>query len=163
MKPIDYTIAIAESESELLDLERRQTVSRFRDYVRFIRYLKTAQAKSQQASGALIGLQLRQSQNLWQGYQKKGLAKLLKEYRGGSVGHLSYCQISQLQSFLRDSQVALTQQQVADWIKSNFVIEYTQGGISDLFKRLKINGAARAAENRPSCKCSTKSSRHRGL
>jgi hypothetical protein len=56
--------------------------------VRFIRYLKTGKASIQVRSGAKIGLKPRQ--NLWHHYQSEGLAALLIEKRGSSVGHLSY-------------------------------------------------------------------------
>ena len=103
MKRLGYTTLIRESVADLETLEREQIQSRFRDYVRFIRYLKTGEASSQVISGAKIGLKPRQSQNLWQGYLSEGLVALLIEKRGSSVGHLSYHQISLLQSFLRNS------------------------------------------------------------
>jgi len=138
MRRIHYATEIIESESALLALERNQVISRFRDYVRFIRYLKTGEASSQHESGAKIGLQGRQSQNLWRRYKTEGFAGLLTEQRGGSVGYLSYVQLSHLQSYLRQSTVVLTQVQVAEWIAATFGVQYTQSGISDLFQRLKI-------------------------
>lgn len=138
MKRINYSHEIQESLEELQSLEREQKVARLRDYVRFFRYLKSGEAPDQKTSGALIGLQLRQSQNLWRSYRQKGLAYLLQEHRGGSVGYLSYYQISQLRRFLRQSTIALTQEQIADWIQTSFGVRFTQGGISALFQRLKI-------------------------
>jgi transposase len=138
MKKIDYATAITESISELEILERSHNVARFRDYIRFIRYLKSGEAKSQVQSGAKIGLKARQSQNLWYRYQQEGLPALLKERRGSSLGYLSYHQISLLQSFLRDSPHALTQIQVADWLFASFGVRFTQSGISKLFDRLGI-------------------------
>ncbi len=138
MKKLDYQVLINESVADLLALERQQSLSRFRDYVRYIRYLKEGTAKTQSQSGALIGLKERQSQILWQTYKQKGLAYLLEEHRQGTVGQLSYVQISHLQSFLRDSRTALTQEQIAAWIESSFGVTYTQSGISKLCKRLKI-------------------------
>ena len=138
MSELNYQELIKESLSELEKLEREQKLSRFRDYVRYLRYLKEGTAKSQTASGSLIGLKARQSQNIWRTYKVHGLSYLLKEHRRGQVGQLSYVQISQLQSLLRDSKTALTQQQIAEWIATSFGVQYTQAGISVLFKRLKI-------------------------
>lgn len=138
MKRLDYTTLISESVSDLETLERQQTVARFRDYVRFIRYLKTGEADSQLKSGAKIGLKPRQSQNLWQRYQADGLAALLVEKRGSSVGHLSYHQISLLQSFLRNTTTPLTQEQIISWLKDSFGVVFTQGGLSSFLSRLKI-------------------------
>lgn len=86
----------------------------------------------------MIGLKVRQSQNIWRIYKNKGLSYLLEEHRCGTVGSLSYVQISHLQLFLRNTILPMTQQQVADWINQSFGVEYTQAGISVLFKRLKI-------------------------
>lgn len=138
MGRIDYTNIIFESFESLEALERRQSEARFRDYVRFIRYLKSGEATSQKASGAKIGLKERQSQNLWHRYQTEGLSKMLVEQRGSSLGYLSYHQISLLQSFLRDSRVPLTQIQIIDWLRDSFGVTFTQGGLSELLKRLKI-------------------------
>lgn len=76
-------------------------------------------------SGAKIGLQPRQ--NLWQRYQTHGLSALLVENRGSSVSHLSYDQISLLQSFLRHTTRHLTQEQIITWRKDSFGVVFTQG------------------------------------
>ncbi|MEZ4912575.1 MAG: winged helix-turn-helix domain-containing protein [Chitinophagales bacterium] len=138
MALINYEIAVRESELSLKEMERNEQRARFRDYIRFIRYLKTGEAKSQQESGSKIGLKSRQSQNLWSRYKKEGISGLLEERRKGSMGHLSYVQISHLQNFLRASIHPLTQIQIAAWLEASFGASYTQSGISDLFKRLRI-------------------------
>ena len=162
MKRIDYTALIRESVPDLETLEREQSQSRFRDYVRFIRYLKTGEASSQVRSGAKIGLKPRQSQNLWQRYlSHQGLAALLIEKRGGAVGYLSYHQISLLQSFLRNRTTPLNQEQIIIWFKDSFGVVFTQGALSSFLKRLKVNGDARAAQDRASCQCASKRRRCR--
>ncbi|MCB0515384.1 MAG: transposase [Bacteroidetes bacterium] len=108
MALINYEIAVRESELSLKEMEGNEQRARFRDYIRFIRYLKTGEAKSQQESGSKIGLKSRQSQNLWSRYKKEGISGLLEERRKGSMGHLSYVQISHLQNFLRASIHPLT-------------------------------------------------------
>ncbi len=138
MKRFDYTTVIVESVDDLLSLERAESVARFRDYIRFIRYLKDGTATTQIGSGALIGLKARQSQNLWALYKRKGLTYLLTERRVGGIGHLSYTQISYLQSFLRESETPLTQIQIATWLSDSFGVQFTQSGISKLFSRLKL-------------------------
>jgi len=134
----DYPSLILESLEELQRLERVQKQSRTRDYVRFIRYLKEGSSTSQVSAGARIGLKARQSQVIWWRYSKEGLSALLSHPFSGTVGKLSYSQITRLQAFLRDASLPLTQQQIADWIKDSFGVEYGQSGISKLFQRLKI-------------------------
>jgi len=138
MRKLDYGRLITESESELQQLARKQNQARFRDYLRFLGHLKTGTATTQAAAGALVVLSARQSQNLWRSYRQHGLGHLLSERRGGSVGQLSYVQISQMQAFIRQSSTPLTQLQIGEWIESNFGKRFTQAGVSVLFKRLKI-------------------------
>ncbi len=137
-KSKDYPSLIKESVSELQELERAQKHSRYRDYVRFVRYLKEGTSTTQVGAGERIGLKTRQSQLLWQRYKQEGLSGMLTYPFEGTVGKLSYSHISRLRCFLRDATTPLTQQQIADWIKDSFGVEYQQSGISKLFKRLKI-------------------------
>ena len=50
-KSKDYPSLIKESINELLELERTQKHSRYRDYVRFVRYLKEGSSTTQLAAG----------------------------------------------------------------------------------------------------------------
>lgn len=133
-----YSVLIVENLEELFTLERAQKQARYRDYVRFLRYLKEGSSTTQVDAGARVGLKARQSQNLWLRYQASGLAGLLGSAPKGTVGKLSYVQIAHLQAFLRDATTPLTQQQISDWIQDSFGVGYGQSGISRLFQRLKI-------------------------
>jgi transposase len=137
-KSKDYPSLIKESVAELQELERTQKHAPYRDYVRFVRYLKEGTSATQLAAGERIGLKARQSQVLWQRYKQEGLSAMLTYRFVGTVGKLSYSQITRLRSFLADATTPLTQQQIADWIKDSFGVEYKQSGISKLFQRLKI-------------------------
>lgn len=138
MKCLDYTQEIKESVCELKALEACQTKVRLLNYVRFLRYLKDGSAANQTQSSGLVGLTLRQGQRIWSRYKEVGLTGLLKPGFVGTVGNLSYVEISHLQSFLRNSETDLTQEQIGDWIWNSFGVHYCQSGISKLFKRLKI-------------------------
>lgn len=132
-----YAELIKEDLAELQQLEKQQHKSKLKDRVRFIRYLKEGTAKTQAQAGKLIGLQERQSQNLWHLYRHKGLKELLIYRYEGTTGKLSYYQISQLRAYLKTDQAA-TLLQVQEWLSTTFDIDYTLGGLSMLFKRLKI-------------------------
>jgi transposase len=138
-----YAELIKENLAELQQLEKQQPESKLKDRaspdrVRFIRYLKEGTAKTQAQAGSMIGLQERQSQNLWQIYRYKGLKELLIYRYEGTTGKLSYYQINQLRAYLKTDQAA-TLQQVQEWLSTTCGIHYTLGGISMLFKGLKIN------------------------
>ena len=80
---MDYEVLLIEDVSFLASQERLASKAQVRDRIRFLRVLKTGQAKSQAAAGLLIGLASRQSQRLWQSYQEKGFAGLLSTYYRG--------------------------------------------------------------------------------
>lgn len=132
-----YESKIIESIDYLLQQERKSTLALIRDRVRFIRLLKSGEARTQSAAGEAIGLCERQSQRLWRVYQQEGLAGLQKKPAWGYWGKLSSAQIAQLRQFLMDDQ-AETLADIQTYLKNNLGISYTIGGISDLCKRLKI-------------------------
>lgn len=134
---MNYAELIKEDLEELQQLEKQQHKSKLKDRVRFIRYLKESTAKTQAQAGSFIGLQERQSQNLWQTYRHKGLQELLIYRYEGTTGKLSYYQISHLRAYLKTDQAA-TLQHVQTWLSTTFNVHYTLGGLSMLFKRLKI-------------------------
>ncbi len=138
MNRLSYEATITESEQELLLLEKRQGAARFRDYVRFLRLLKSGACKTQGSAGAEIGLSERQSQRLWAQYRSKGLVGLLSREGRRGFGKLSAVEMSRLQQMLRTSQAPLTQEQVADWLEAQFGVRYDQSGVCRLFKRLRI-------------------------
>ncbi|REA63526.1 hypothetical protein DSL64_03520 [Dyadobacter luteus] len=72
-----YADIIKESESDLLQLEKREKNAMRRDRIRFIRSLKTGQFRSQSAASAAIGLGERQSQRLWSSYMKEGINRFV--------------------------------------------------------------------------------------
>jgi hypothetical protein len=84
-----YETKIVESIEYLVEQERKSTLAQIRDRVRFIRLLKSGEAKTQSAAGQLIGLCERQSQRLWRIYQQEGLAGLQKKPSWGYWGKLS--------------------------------------------------------------------------
>lgn len=137
MRRINYEEEIKESAAELLILEKAQKQARLRDRVRFVRYLKEGQAKTQPGAGAMIGLQRRQSQQLWQQYAHQGLPGLLTTgYRGGWA-KLSSIQQARLLQRLDQDDIA-TQGQLQDWLEQELGVTYSQPGISALLSRLKV-------------------------
>jgi transposase len=132
-----YESKIIESIEYLIEQERKSTLALIRDRVRFIRLLKSGEARTQSAAGQAIGLCERQSQRLWRVYQQEGLAGLQKKPAWGYWGKLSSVQIGQLRQFLMDDQ-AETLADIQTYLQNNLGVNYTIGGISDLCKRLKI-------------------------
>lgn len=65
----EYLNSYLESIDYLLEQERKSALVFVRDRVRFIRLLKSGEAKIQSAADQVIGLCERQSQPLWRIYQ----------------------------------------------------------------------------------------------
>jgi transposase len=132
-----YQGLIKESAEELLQIEKRQQPSYVKDRVRFIRYLKEGTAKSQAQAGSLIGLQSRQSQNIWKLYQQKGMEGLLQPRKATHIGKLSSVEYSRLLQRL-DQDDIMSQKQVMVYLQTEMGKTYTQPAIHYLFKRLKV-------------------------
>jgi hypothetical protein len=62
---LNYEEQIKELLEKLLGLEKRTSRGLERDRVRFLRFLKSGEARSQIKAGLLISLGNRQSQRLW--------------------------------------------------------------------------------------------------
>jgi transposase len=137
MAVINYKEEIKETLEELLKVERAQKQSRQRDRVRFLRFLKQAEATSQQQAGEMIGLKRRQSQLLWKSYKEQGLQKYLTNNYKGSWSKLSSYQQARLLQRLDQDDIS-SQQQLIAWLKAEMGISYTQGGLSGLLARLKV-------------------------
>ncbi len=137
MRKINYQEKIKESVAELVILEKAQKQARQRDRVRFVRYLKAGQAKTQPQAGAMIGLQRRQSQQLWQQYARQGLQGLVFTGYKGGWAKLSSIQQAHLLQRLDQDDIA-TQGQLRDWLQQEMGVVYSQSGISVLLSRLKV-------------------------
>lgn len=132
-----YSTEIKETLAELDELERSTKDLKARDRIRFLGYLKSGQAQSQQQAGELLGIGLRQSQRLWRRYREKGLADMLQPAGPRYAGKLTAEQKAELSHhFKKDDMVSL--EQARRWIEERYRVHYTIGGVSALFKRLKI-------------------------
>lgn len=134
---MNYANKITEELAFLQLTEKQQTKANSRDYVRFLRLLKSAECTTQQAAASQVNLSLRQAQRLWKTYQQNGLAALIQPRQATYLGKLSTTQISRLRQFLLDDQ-AQTLADIQAYLAGNLGVEYTIGGVSDLCKRLKI-------------------------
>ncbi len=101
----DYPSLIKESESTLLKLEQSIEKAKWRDHVRFLRYLKSGQARTTKQAGELVGLGLRQSQRLWSRYKKEGIKDFGKTPLKGKPSLLSEGELFELQERLQEDDI----------------------------------------------------------
>ncbi len=134
---MDYSALIRESETELRQLESKQSLCINRDRIQFLKLLKTQQVTGQAAAGEAIGIGQRQAQRLWQTYRKKGLHGLISPPNRRGWGQISCQQISHLRQFLGDDQ-AQTLAHIQAYLAGSLGLEYSISGVSNLCQRLKI-------------------------
>lgn len=134
---MDYQTEIAETSEYLLKLERETKNLKARDRVRFIRLLKTGQANTQNEAGALIGLGTRQSQRLWRQYRAEGLLRMSHSRYKGTTGKFDQSSRAALEERLKADDIQ-TLEQARRCLSEEFRAEYSIGGVSYLFKRMKI-------------------------
>jgi len=134
---MNYQVEIAESSDYLRNLERSTKDLKARDRVRFIRVLKIGQAMTQAEAGALIGVQVRQAQRWWKQYREEGLNKLCQSNYLGGQTKLSRVAQEQLRLRLCGDDIG-TLEQARVFVKQEFGVDYTVGGVSSLFQRIKV-------------------------
>jgi transposase len=134
---MNYGQIITEAEAELERLEAAQKLVQFQKRVRFLRLLKTGEAKTQEAAGKLVGWQKRQSQKIWALYRKGAIEEVLRKPPRYRLGKLSSQEMARLQQYLREFR-ANSLSEVRDLIKLMFEVEYSESGVCVLFQRLRI-------------------------
>jgi hypothetical protein len=75
---MNYAALIIETEAELTELETRQKLVHFQQRIRFLRLLKTGEAKMPQEASEMVGWMLRQWQKIWQLYRVGGVGETLR-------------------------------------------------------------------------------------
>lgn len=134
---MNYADKITQELTFLQATEKQQIKAKLRDYVRFLRLLKSGESTTQIQAANQVNLSLRQAQRLWKRYQQEGFELLIKDRQSSYIGKLSTSQISRLRQFLLDDQ-AQTLADIQAYLAGSLGVNYTIGGVSDLCKRLKI-------------------------
>lgn len=136
MKVIDYQIEIEESVDELRKLEKQQSNAKLLRRVQFLRCLKSGQFKQAKHCAGFLGLEEKQGYQWWKLYREKGLSEYLKLHYQANARKLKTQEEARLVE--KTAPGFGSQKEVGEYIREEFGVEYTQQGISDLFKRLKI-------------------------
>ena len=134
---MNYQTEIAETSEYLLKLERETKDLKARDRVRFLRLLKTGNAATQRQAGAMLGLQVRQSQRLWQQYRTGGLSKMSQSRYAGGRRKFDTARRLELEERLKRDDIQ-TLEQARHCLAQEFGVSYSIGGVSYLFGQMKI-------------------------
>lgn len=136
MKVIDYQAEIQESIEELRKLENQQTQAKLLRRVQFLRLLKNGSFAHAKKCVEFLGLEEKQGYEWWKLYKKAGLGGYLKFNYQANAKKLKESEEAIL---LEQAKKGFSSQKEArEYIYQEFGVEFTQQGVSDLFKRLKI-------------------------
>ncbi len=135
---MNYVELIAETETELTELENKQKLVQFQKRICFLRLLKTGEAKTQAGAGQMVGWKLRNAQKIWQLYRMGGVSEVLRRNQNWQQGKLSAAERTQLSEHLASNNGAMSLMSIQSHIREAFGMCYTIGGVSDLCGRLRI-------------------------
>lgn len=145
MRKLDFPNLIAETSEYLRDRERKEKDARLRLRIQLLRLLKSRETASIKEACRICGITPKHGYDLWKRYRDKGLSEYLKLNWKPRSSKLTAEQQSRLLERASFNNGFGSQAEVLNYLKQEFAVSYTQGGVSLLFQRLKI----KAKEPRP--------------
>lgn len=145
MRKLDFPNLIAETVDELRERERREKDARLRLRVQLLRLLKSRETASIKDACHICGITPKHGYDLWHKYRDKGLSEYLQLNWKPRQAKLSSEQQTRLLERAASENGFGSQAEAQRFLKDEFDVCYTQGGVSLLFSRLKI----KAKEPRP--------------
>ncbi len=136
MKVIDYQTEIKESVNELRKLEKQQSNAKLLRRVQFLRFLKSGEFKQAKQCAEFLGLEEKQGYQWWKLYREEGVSEYLKLHYQANARKLA--PEEEVRLVEKAAHGFGSQKEVGEYIREEFGVAYTQQGISDMFKRLKI-------------------------
>lgn len=137
-KSLEYQKVIKENSLNLKKIEKEQTESTLRDRVRFLRLLKSGEAKTQKEASKKLGISERQGQRNWRLYKKSGLLGLIKPWdKGGGQTKLEETKYEELKKDLIEKEIQFLHEAV-EHVAEKYGKKYSVSGMHFVFKRLKI-------------------------
>ena len=134
---LDYPKLIKEGENELLEMEKGISEARWRDRIRFIRFLKSGKARTTKEAGELVGLGLRHSQRLWRSYKEQGIQSLgVNPYKGRKAQFPKEKEAA-LKERLKKGDIG-TLSDARQMLKEEFGVEHSISGVWFLLDRLDV-------------------------
>jgi transposase len=143
MRVIDYEKEIKQTEAGLLTLEKKQSNAKLLLRIQLLRLLKSREFSQIKQVARLLGITSKHGYDLWKKYKAMGLDGYLQLNYQANRAKLDTRQKAELIERAKDGFDSQTE--AREFIEREFLVSYTQQGISLLFKRIKI----KAKEVRP--------------
>ena len=133
-----YQNLITESPDELARLERQHRRSPVADRFRMLRLLKSGAYRSRRALAQHLGYSERQLHRWFDTYRQGGAEALARyEHHTGSTERITPEALTALETAMKAGHVA-SLKQAQRFLAEHFSIDYSVGGLSNLFQRKKI-------------------------
>jgi transposase len=142
MRKLDFVNLIGETIESLRERERQEKDARRRLRAQLLRLLKSGETSSIKEACRICGITPKHGYALWGKYQEQGLDEYLKLNWKPGVGKLSVVQQRELMERASRENGFGSQAEVKEYLAQEFAVNYSQGGISLLFQRLKIKAKA---------------------
>jgi transposase len=145
MRKLDFPNLIAETGEQLRECEKKEKDARLRMRIQLLRLLKSGETRAIKDACRICGITPKHGYDLWHKYRDQGLGEYLKLNWKPRPAKLTPEQQRKLLAHAAVQNGFGSQQEGLDYLRREFAVSYTQGGISLLFQRLKI----KAKEPRP--------------
>jgi transposase len=136
MRVIDYEKEIKQTEAGLLTLEKKQSNAKLLLRIQLLRLLKSREFSQIKQVARLLGITSKHGYDLWKKYKAMGLDGYLQLNYQANRAKLDTRQKAELIERAKDGFDSQTE--AREFIEREFLVSYTQQGISLLFKRIKI-------------------------
>src|SRR5687767_10493373 len=148
MRKLDFPNLIVETSEHLRERERKEKDARLRLRIQLLRLLKSGETSSIKEACRICGVTPKHGYDLWHKYRDKGLTQYLQLNWKPRSSKLTAEQRRKLLERASRENGFGSQAEVLDYLQEEFQVNYTQGGVSLLFQRLKI----KAKQPRPANK-----------
>lgn len=148
MRKLDFANLIVETGSELRKREKQEKDARLRIRVQLLRLLKSQEAASIKDACQICGITPKHGYDLWKKYRNKGVNEYLRLDWKPRRAKLSDAQQARLLERAGTENGFGSQAEVRRFLQHEFDVDYTQGGVSLLFQRLKIKAKVPRPKNK---------------
>ncbi|HLM60074.1 MAG TPA: helix-turn-helix domain-containing protein [Pyrinomonadaceae bacterium] len=138
MRKLDFPALIIESVEQLREQEKKEKDARIRLRVQLLRLLKSQETDSIKDASKICGITPKHGYDLWRKYRDQGLSGYLRLDWKPRSSKLNDEQQRKLIERASTENGFGSQRQAGQFLTEEFAVNYTQGGISLLFSRLKI-------------------------
>src|SRR6202522_1012898 len=128
------TIELNKKQRAEIEKQRRETHDK-RVYARLSAVLWVADGRTREEVAGLLGISVRQLGEWLRIFRNQGVAALCVLHYKGDPGKLTPRQVEELKEKISKGHFR-SSQQIQQWLKEQFGVEYSSSGVKDLLRRI---------------------------